>query len=357
MGKIHPASYLAWVTVVMSLGFASASPALECGDLNRDGKIVVSDSLLLLRFAVGQSVELGCPTGLHCWDSDSDGVCDEAEDGNADSFCDVEDCRGAQGPPGPQGVTGPQGAQGSAGPQGSPGPQGVAGVQGPPGPQGPAGATGPQGSDGEQGPPGPPGPAGLDASEQGLMAVAVNFGHSPTGDEFFVTADEHVAPFALPFGFKIDDVTYYSVLISSNGWLEFGATEGNPRPFNTALPTSMATGPFVAAYWDDLAPVSVYAETTGSSPNRVVAITWSGSRYGVSNSNIVAFLKLHESSNVISVSYLLVKVMARGTSATIGFQHAGGASAVAYPLAYDSDVLRWSDSEQTGQGWSVSPLK
>jgi len=74
--------------------------------------------------------------------------------------------QGETGPQGPQGETGPQGPQGETGPQGpqgiqgETGPQGPQGIQGETGPQGPQGETGPQGPQGETGPQGPQGETG-----------------------------------------------------------------------------------------------------------------------------------------------------------------------------------------------------
>ena len=64
--------------------------------------------------------------------------------------------QGIQGPAGEQGPVGPAGEQGPAGPQGE---QGIAGEQGPKGEQGP---VGPQGLEGPSGPIGPQGPQGLE---------------------------------------------------------------------------------------------------------------------------------------------------------------------------------------------------
>lgn len=83
-----------------SLGYAQASST--CGDLDGNGKVVASDALLLLRFAVGQDVEVLCPSiGALCWDGNLNGVCDPEDDLNGDEFCDVLDCPGAPGAPGP----------------------------------------------------------------------------------------------------------------------------------------------------------------------------------------------------------------------------------------------------------------
>ena len=64
--------------------------------------------------------------------------------------------------------------------------------------------------------------------------------------------DATVTP-TMPFSITIEGVSYSTVAISTNGWLEFGGnTSGNSGPTNACLPTATHTNPFVAAYWDDL---------------------------------------------------------------------------------------------------------
>ncbi len=158
-----------------------------CGDLDGNEKVVASDALLLLRFAVGQDVAVTCPSlsGVLCWDTNGNQVCDAEEDIDSDGYCDALDCQGPAGPAGPQGIAGaagpagPQGvagAVGPAGPQGPPGPQGIQGPEGPegpPGPIGPPGLRGAPGLDGKDGTTGPPGPRG----EQGPPGLQGNPGH------------------------------------------------------------------------------------------------------------------------------------------------------------------------------------
>jgi hypothetical protein len=93
-----------------------------------------------------------------------------------------EDCRGADGAPGPQGEPGPIGPQGEVGPQGPIGESGPAGPAGEPGPIGPQGEVGAQGPAGAQGLPGPPGPAGPvgPAGPSGVVQMAWGSGGSTT---------------------------------------------------------------------------------------------------------------------------------------------------------------------------------
>jgi hypothetical protein len=83
-------------TVLFSLllcsGTAYAGTSL-CGDLNGDGAITTTDSLLHLNKTVGLSVDLECPEAIQCWDLNENELCDRlTEDSNGDGLCSVADC-------------------------------------------------------------------------------------------------------------------------------------------------------------------------------------------------------------------------------------------------------------------------
>jgi hypothetical protein len=108
------------IAFLLVFGATFATPGLvaiahsqqHCGDHNRSGEVAASDALLLLQFAVGIPVEVSCPTGLHCWDAEDNGVCDEVDDVNEDGYCDILDCQGPMGTTGPMGPSGPMGPNG-----------------------------------------------------------------------------------------------------------------------------------------------------------------------------------------------------------------------------------------------------
>jgi hypothetical protein len=128
------------------------------------------------------------PAGIHCWDLNSNGTNDPAEDINGDGNFDALDCAGAIGAAGPAGATGPSGADGATGSQGAQGLNGVTGPTGPAGPSGADGATGPQGlqgTNGNNGATGPTGPSGADGATGPTGPVGptgpTGFGVGPTG--------------------------------------------------------------------------------------------------------------------------------------------------------------------------------
>jgi hypothetical protein len=101
--------------------------------------------------------------GIHCWDTNGNGVNDASEDTNSDGSFNSLDCKGATGATGatgPAGPTGATGATGPAGPTGATGPAGPTGATGLTGATGPAGPTGATGATGATGPIGPAGPTG-----------------------------------------------------------------------------------------------------------------------------------------------------------------------------------------------------
>jgi len=345
--------------------------AAECGDLNLDGKVLASDSLLLLKYAVGQSVEIGCTGGTNCWDTNGNDTCDDEEDVDGDQSCSAADCQGLPGPTGPAGPTGPQGPTGVHGVTGPTGPQGAAGVTGPPGPTGPSGVTGATGPTGPTGVTGPigvtgatgvTGPAGASASEQGLMAVTARFGNDPApfASQIFSGVHNTAVVKTMPFSINIAGVDYSTVAISSNGWIEFNPSPPNTRPDNQALPDANIHKPFIAAYWDELINVTAYAAAVGTAPNRFYSVEWIAERAAagggaVTNSHVTMYVKLHEGSNLISVFYSRIEANSQGSSATIGFQGADGSPS--YPLSYNVDALEVDSGATVGQGWTISPVR
>src|SRR5947207_13244094 len=63
------------------------------------------------------------------------------------------------------------------------------------------------------------------------------------------SGDDATVNATLPFSVTIEGTSYSSVTISTNGWLEFGATtQGTRDPENACVPTSKHTNPFLARY-------------------------------------------------------------------------------------------------------------
>src|SRR5207244_570654 len=89
----------------------------------------------------------------------------------------------------------------------------------------------------------------------------------------------------------------------------------------------------------------------GSSPNRTFIVDFQENRVAATGDKVNGQVQIHERSNVINVKYRsTLSACADDQTATIGFQGAGGASAIAYPLTFNGKIL---DDNRPDEGWSV----
>ncbi len=190
------------------------------------------------------------------------------------------------------------------------------------------------------------------------MTTAGILQHSPDDITGFttLTGDNVVNNVNLGFTFVVEGVSYTTIALSTNGWIEFGAnTAGDSDPTNDCLPTGAHTNPFLAPYWDDTAPfgTNIRYGTVGSAPNRVFIADYeldlvSGSE---GSDDMRMQVQLHEGSNLITVRYRQTQSNANGQAATLGFQGAGGASATTVqPISCNVKTL---DDNRPNEGWSA----
>jgi hypothetical protein len=200
------------------------------------------------------------------------------------------------------------------------------------------------------------------------MALAANmaFSENDVGaatltDYGTLVGDDPTTTVTLPFSVTLDEVTYTSLFISMNGWVEFGAGPGFSDFSNDCLPTSAHPGPMVAAYWDDLTGTLEFGYT-GTAPNRAFIVSYDTTT--LSGGFVVDFqIQIHETSGLINVKYFDLDPSAVGQSATLGFQLAGAAAARTYPIVCNGTVLD-DDSGEAGatvdpsaEGWSIVPVR
>src|SRR5437867_2526539 len=171
------------------------------------------------------------------------------------------------------------------------------------------------------------------------------------------SGDNATATPTMPFSVTIGGTSYSTIVISTNGWIEFGSnTQGTSDPTNASLPTSKHTNPFLAAYWDDLDTFgdNIRYGVVGTSPDRTYVIDFQEdvdpANEGGSADDIRFQVEIHESSNVINVRYGSSGHIANGQAATIGFQGAGGSGATAFPLTFNGKIL---DDNRPDEGWSI----
>jgi hypothetical protein len=168
-----------------------------------------------------------------------------------------------------------------------------------------------------------------------------------------LSGDNTVATPTIPFPVVIDGTSYTTVAISTNGWMEFGGnTAGDTDPTNDCLPTAAHTNPFLAPFWDDMRTINeaIRYGTVGSSPNRTFVVDFRVENNNAGNNDIIFQVEIHEGSNLVTVKYGPNQNEANGQTATIGFQAAGGASAVARPISCNAKVL---DDNLPDEGWSI----
>lgn len=184
------------------------------------------------------------------------------------------------------------------------------------------------------------------------ISFSSNMRHSPDDvNGTTLSGDDNTTQYTMPFNFNIGGTTYSWVRVSTNGWVAFGETSTNSELSNECLPDNDFVNPVICAYWDDLVTEdqNIEIEQGGTSPNRVVTIKAECRTYSGSN-DVNYEIMIHE-KGMITVSYWgNIFSGSIGQSATIGFQMAGGASAKAFPISCNEEVL---DDNDERQGWSI----
>ena len=174
-----------------------------------------------------------------------------------------------------------------------------------------------------------------------------------------LSGDESYVNITLPFGVNISGTSYTIVHLSTNGWLEFFTAGGGTETdfSNDCLPSAEHSNPMLCWFWDDLVSngTNIRYTTLGTSPNRVFFIDFDMHIWGTAN-DIEGMVQIHEGSALMNVSYKeTLDAGARGQTATIGFQLAGGASAKVYPIGCNVAVI--DDNQAFESGWSVCPAR
>lgn len=155
-----------------------------------------------------------------------------------------------------------------------------------------------------------------------------------------VNADESMTPAAaLPFAvtFFGRPMTAYSA--SSNGFLQLHASVASAATANVfenvPIPTAAAPNGLVAAFWDDLVPLSgsrVQAHAFGSAPDRRFVLQWAGFAFPRDVRARLTFqVKLFEGSGAVEVHHCELAPgtdapRATGSSATVGVESPDGAA-------------------------------
>ena len=196
-----------------------------------------------------------------------------------------------------------------------------------------------------------------DVGRAGNVVLSALMASSPDDITGFatLTGDDNQVGVTLPFSVTLEGTTYNTVTVTTNGHLQFGTLAG-ANPFtNAALPSASFSGPTLFYYWDDLQPEgsNVRYGTVGTAPNRTFIVDFQENLVASSGDKVNGQVQVHEGSGLINVKYRsTLSANANGQSATIGFQGAGGGSAIAYPLTFNGKVL---DDNRPDEGWSIHP--
>ncbi|PCJ88444.1 MAG: hypothetical protein COA57_03455 [Flavobacteriales bacterium] len=174
-----------------------------------------------------------------------------------------------------------------------------------------------------------------------------------------LSGDDSYVNITLPFSITIGGTSYSIVHLSTNGWLEFFTSGGGTvtDASNDCLPSTSHSNPMLCWFWDDLVPngTNIRYTTLGTSPNRVFFIDFDVNIWSTTD-DIEGMIQIHEGSALMNVSYKeTLDAGARGQTATIGFQLAGGASAKVYPIGCNVAVI--DDNQAFESGWSVCPAR
>ena len=158
----------------------------------------------------------------------------------------------------------------------------------------------------------------------------------------------------LPIGFSFPyNGTSFTVFgARSNGLIELGQTTVSLSGFSSNSLNGNAN--CIAALWDDNNTTggSVIYSTTGTAPNRVLTVQWTGMHVGGSGSStnptIDCQVQLFETTGVIKLIYGSTSAALSGTSASIGISGAVGNYKSVTPLAPANTSTVSSSSENTG---------
>ena len=127
-----------------------------------------------------------------------------------------------------------------------------------------------------------------------------------TDGGFGVPTDEgYAAAIPIGFTFNYNGINYTTVNVSTNGFISFGGFTG--VSYTNSLSGGPTTGrPILAALWDDMDNGGPSSYTTsGTAPNRVFTVQWTGVywNWSAAATSMSFQIKLYETTNVIEFVY------------------------------------------------------
>ena len=159
----------------------------------------------------------------------------------------------------------------------------------------------------------------------GGTAVTLTYNGAGNNDDGIATPANAVP---IGFTFNYNGTNYTSIRPCANGWASFSTTAltNNTDTWTNNLASGPAANqrPMIAPLWDDMDMTSgsVTWQLSGSAPNRVLTIEWSGAKWDYNaTSGVMSFeVKLYETTNVIEFIYKQEtgSIAANSGGATIG---------------------------------------
>lgn len=158
---------------------------------------------------------------------------------------------------------------------------------------------------------------------------------SGTGTELTGRADDGMsAAINIGFTFSFYGNNKTQFYICNNGFISFS---GDSCPYtNSTIVTAATPNDYIAPFWDDMfTGGSIYYETTGTTPNQKLIVSFDGINPYSSQANALSYqVILHETTNRIKLQYKDVdRGMATyggGIGATIGIENSDGTDGLLY---------------------------
>ncbi|HEY3261917.1 MAG TPA: carboxypeptidase regulatory-like domain-containing protein [Pseudonocardiaceae bacterium] len=170
----------------------------------------------------------------------------------------------------------------------------------------------------------------------GYTCVIESAGYVQGDTPLALSGDDAATSVALPFSFFFYGQTYNTAFVSTNGNLNFLAT--NTTFSNTAIPATAAPNAAIYPMWDDLTVVpgnggSMWTMTTGTAPNRSFLVEWRNVNFYGSTLQVDVEAQLNEDGSILT-RYRNIGSDPReqGNSATVGIENAAGTIALQYSL-------------------------
>jgi hypothetical protein len=207
-------------------------------------------------------------------------------------------------------------------------------------------------------------PPGYTSAPITAMCDDLSMGSAPVTPSGGTWSDDSTTPVtALPFTarFFATDVTHFSV--SSNGFMQlWPSSAGTPlsSATNAAIPTAGTPNNLIAAFWDDLVPISgmnngVLTATLGTAPTRRFVVQWRDwGTYLTAGAQLTFQAKVFEGTGVVEVHYCAMTATAAamtrasGSEASVGTEDATGAFGTQVGFNTAGTVV-------TGMGYRLSP--